>query len=410
MHGDTIQALQTQTQQATRLIQRLAHRRAGLRERNTLRLTGVYITSRTAYAFPYLPLKQKERDRINALLRSCTKVTLCLTPSTSTARLLNLGTHNTFEALAGATLTAHLTRLLGTATGCTLLCQLGIASITHPTEAVPLPPYLYSHLVIPPIPKNMHPEHDGKCRAARAKAIHKQYGDSSEVAYVDVATYSSGSRVVLTVVNNQARLRASGSSPQTHLKLQRQPMRLLSSPPLPLKFFPTQNTPNQISPKAWYPAPRPGLLGNEEVHSLARGLTFRAGVGPPPPALERLLTFRDIVTYYRDTQHLYAPPTPSLTLTQPSHWRRPQTGTAPYPILLHARYPDQFLSSCKLCGKLGDFLHVILTCPTFPHPPFQATAESYWETLLASSTATEKRLIIAAAMKRIALQGLSFAL
>ncbi|KAH7973666.1 hypothetical protein HPB49_003795 [Dermacentor silvarum] len=29
-----------------------------------------------------------------------------------------------------------------------------------------------------------------------------------------------------------------------------------------------------------------GFPGNEEVHSLTRGLTFRAGVGPPPPALE----------------------------------------------------------------------------------------------------------------------------
>ncbi|KAH7958309.1 hypothetical protein HPB49_000649 [Dermacentor silvarum] len=68
----------------------------------------------------------KERDHINALLRSCTKVALCLSPSTSTARLLNLGTHNTFEELVVASLTAQLTRLSGTATGRALLFQLGI--------------------------------------------------------------------------------------------------------------------------------------------------------------------------------------------------------------------------------------------------------------------------------------------
>ncbi|KAH7949454.1 hypothetical protein HPB49_010236 [Dermacentor silvarum] len=128
----------------------------------------------TAYPFPYLPLKQKERDHMNALLRSCMKVALCLFPSTSTAWLLNLGTHNTFEELADATLTAQLTRLSGTATGRTLLCQLGIAPISHFTEAAPLPPDLYSHLVISPIPKNIHPEHDGKRRAARAKALYEQ--------------------------------------------------------------------------------------------------------------------------------------------------------------------------------------------------------------------------------------------
>ncbi|XP_049522539.1 uncharacterized protein LOC125945030 [Dermacentor silvarum] len=115
-HGarcDTTQALRTQTQQATRLIRRVAHLHAGLRERNTCRLTQAYITSRTAYAFPYLPLKQKERDHIHALLRSCTKVALCLSPSTSTARLLNLGAHNRLEELEQATLRAQLTRLSG---------------------------------------------------------------------------------------------------------------------------------------------------------------------------------------------------------------------------------------------------------------------------------------------------------
>ncbi|KAH7936997.1 hypothetical protein HPB49_007000 [Dermacentor silvarum] len=255
--------------------------------------------------------------------------------STSTARLLNLGTHSRFQELAEATLTAQLTRLSGTATGRTLLCQLGIAPISHSTEAAPLPPGLYCHLVIPAIPKNMHPEHDGKHRADRAKALYKQYGDSSELAYVDVARYSSGSCMVLAVANNQARLLASGSSSQTHPKLQR----------------------------------------------------------------------RDILTHYRDTRRLYAPPALSLILTRASHWCRLQTHTAPYSILLHARYPDQFLSSCKVCGKPGDFLHVLLTCPTLPHAPSQTPAESHWETLLASSTATDQRLIIAAVMKRIAFQG-----
>ncbi|KAH7973911.1 hypothetical protein HPB49_006898 [Dermacentor silvarum] len=121
-----------------------------------------------AYPFLYLPLNQ-EWDHIDALLRSCTKVALCLSPSTSTARLLNLGNHNTFEELAEATLTAQLTRLSGTVTGRNLLCQLGISPITHSTEAAALPPDLYSHLLIPPIPKNMLPEHDGKRRPPAPK-------------------------------------------------------------------------------------------------------------------------------------------------------------------------------------------------------------------------------------------------
>ncbi|KAH7965894.1 hypothetical protein HPB49_011949 [Dermacentor silvarum] len=399
-----------------------------------------YIRSRRAYAFPYLPLKQKEREHIKALLKSCTKVALSLSPSTSAARLLNLGTHNSFEELAEATLTAQFTRLSGTAIGRTLLCQLGIAPITHSTEVAPLPPDLYSHLVIPPIQKNMHPEHDGKRRAARAKALYKQYGepiivtDSSETAEeaaTALALISTSSTKILSdsisAVSNFGKHLLSGTT-----------ARLLRfwHPTCPVTLI-------------WTPT-HAGCSGNEEVHFLARGVTFRAEVGPPPPALEHLLTFRDILTHYRDTRlsgltegqrnaqpkgdnaapppqrmpscdalsprratyhrPLYAPPALSLILTQASHWRRLQTRTPPYPILLHARYPDEFLSSCKLGGKPGDFLHVLLTCPTFPHAPSQTTAESCWETLLASSTATDQRLIIAAALKRIALQGLSIGL
>ncbi|KAH7965257.1 hypothetical protein HPB49_005416 [Dermacentor silvarum] len=339
----------------------------------------------------------KERDHINALLRSCTKVALCLSSSTSTARLLNLGTHNTFEELAEATLTAQLTRLSGTAIGRTLLSQLGIAPITHSTEAAPLPPDLYSHLVIPPIPKNMHPEHDGKRRADRAKALYKQYGDSSEVAYVDVATLiitdssktAEEAAIALALISSSsAKILSDSKSALSNFG-----KGLLTGTTARLLRFWHPSCPVTL---IWTPA-HAGFPGNEEVHSLARGLTFRAGVGPPPPALERLLTFRDILTHYRDTRRLYAPPALSLILTQASHWRRLQTRTAPYPIVLHARYPDQFLSSCKLCGKPGDFLHVLLTCATFPHAPSQTTAESHRETLLASSTATDQRLIIAAA-------------
>ncbi|KAH7945005.1 hypothetical protein HPB49_004742 [Dermacentor silvarum] len=128
------------------------------------------------------------------------------------------------------------------------------------------------------------------------------------------------------------------------------------------------------------------------------------------PNAERLLSFSDILSYYRDERREYTPPAPSLTIAQAAHWRRLQTRTAPYPLLLHARYPDQFPSSCKLCSKPGDFLHTLLTCPTFPHPPSQTVAESYWETLLTCTSHQDQCWIISSAMRRIALQGLSFAL
>ncbi|KAH7933098.1 hypothetical protein HPB49_008089 [Dermacentor silvarum] len=131
---------------------------------------------------------------------------------------------------------------------------------------------------------------------------------------------------------------------------------------------------------------------------------------PNLPIEERLLSFSDILSYYRDERREYTPPAPSLTIAQATHWRRPQTRTAPHPLLLHARYPDQFPPSCKLCSQPGDFLHTLLTCPTFPHPPSQTVAESYWETLLTCTSHQDQCWIISSAMRRIALQGLFFAL
>ncbi|KAH7949214.1 hypothetical protein HPB49_006392 [Dermacentor silvarum] len=348
------------------------------------------------------PITEKERDHINARLRSCTKVALCLSPSTSTARLLNIGTHNTFEELAEATLTAQLTRLSGTATGRTLLCQLGIALITHSIEAGQ--PCLQTYIPILFLPSRRictssttgnagqpAPEPYTSSTATVLRLIITDSSETAEEAAIALALISTSSTKILsdskTALSNFGKGLLSGTTARL------------------LRFWHPTKPVTLIRTPA-----HAGSPSNEKVHSLARGFTFRAGVRPPPPALERLLTFRDILTHYRDTRSLYAPPALSLILTQACHWRRLQTRTAPYPILLHARYPDQFLSSCKLCGKPGDFLHVLLTCPTFPHAPSETTAESYWEALLASSHAIGKRLIISAAMKRIALQGLSFAL
>ncbi|KAH7985493.1 hypothetical protein HPB49_026389 [Dermacentor silvarum] len=314
--------------------------------------------------------RQKERDRINALVRSCTAVALRLPPSISTAGLFNLGTHNTFEELAEATLTAQFTRLSGTAAGRTLLCQLGITQITHPTEVVPLPPDLYSPLVIPPIPKNMHPEHDGKRRAARAKALHKQYGDSSEVAYVDVATYSSGSRMVLVVANNQEETIALALISTSPTKILSDSKSVLSNFAKGLVY----GTAARLL-RFWHPTRPVTLIG--PPHTQASLLTRRS-----TPSPEVVLSGPDVCL----------PSETSFTITE-----------------IPSGYPaEQAVRALR--GKPGDLLQVLLTCPTFPHRPSQTTAESFWDNLLASSTATEQRLIIAAALKRIALQGLSFAL
>ncbi|XP_049268767.1 phosphoribosylformylglycinamidine synthase-like [Rhipicephalus sanguineus] len=62
--------------------------------------------------------------------------------------------------------------------------------------------------------------------------------------------------------------------------------------------------PQRSTTLVWTPA-HAGLPGNEQAHSLARGLAFRAGeMEPPPQAEERLLSFQDILSYYQDQRRV----------------------------------------------------------------------------------------------------------
>ncbi|KAK8774754.1 hypothetical protein V5799_010713 [Amblyomma americanum] len=66
-----------------------------------------------------------------------------------------------------------------------------------------------------------------------------------------------------------------------------------------------------------------------------------------------------------EAAYVDTPPAPHTQASRVSPWRRHQTRTAPLPTLIHSRYPGHFFFSCKLFGKPGDFLHVLITCPTF---------------------------------------------
>ncbi|KAH7966826.1 hypothetical protein HPB49_019848 [Dermacentor silvarum] len=205
----------------------------------------------------------------------------------------------------------------------------------------------------------MHPERDRNRRIARARALHRQYSEDHDVVYANAAEYTSGSRMALAVADNQAKLLTSSSiitNSTTEAEEAAIALALISTSATKiitdsksaivnyangyisrtaarlLRFWQPRHPMTLI----WTPA-HAGLPGNEEAHSLARGLTFRAGgVEPPLRARERLLSFSDILSYYRDERREHTPPAPSLTIAQAAHWRRLQTRTAPYPIPLAA--------------------------------------------------------------------------
>ncbi|KAH6925632.1 hypothetical protein HPB50_008080 [Hyalomma asiaticum] len=81
-----------------------------------------------------------------------------------------------------------------------VLCALGITYVSQFGEKIPIPPDIRETIVIPPIPRNMHPEHNTERRVERAKQLAKRYAQSTHVAYVDAAEYPTHRAMVLAIV------------------------------------------------------------------------------------------------------------------------------------------------------------------------------------------------------------------
>ncbi|XP_049513465.1 uncharacterized protein LOC119431438 [Dermacentor silvarum] len=64
----TINTLNNTIAQVVQLIQRVANRRHGLKEQDTLRIVQALVTSRVTYCTPYLGFKNSDRDKLDALI------------------------------------------------------------------------------------------------------------------------------------------------------------------------------------------------------------------------------------------------------------------------------------------------------------------------------------------------------
>ncbi|XP_049513904.1 uncharacterized protein LOC125941036 [Dermacentor silvarum] len=116
-NGVTIDKIITKMGIATRLIKRVATRHRGMKEASLLRLVQSFAISHTAYVGAFRYWKVQERDRINAAIRRTYKAALGLFNCTSTAKLLELGVHNSLEEIAEAQRTSQRERLQTTRTG-----------------------------------------------------------------------------------------------------------------------------------------------------------------------------------------------------------------------------------------------------------------------------------------------------
>lgn len=162
-HSNTLLIkLKTTTNQVTHMIRRVTTKIRGMGEADMLRLVQAFVVSRITYAVPYALLKATELEKINILIRKAYKQDMGLPASTSTARLLRLGIHNSAEELIEGHLSSQQLRLGATKTGRFILPRLALsASLSHPPLLTGNVPHsTRQHLIVPALPCNMHPVHN----------------------------------------------------------------------------------------------------------------------------------------------------------------------------------------------------------------------------------------------------------
>lgn len=142
-HTTLITRLTNTVHHTVRLIRRIANRHHGMREHDLRRLVQAFVLSRFIYSLPYLYLSRTEEDKVNSLIRHAYKSALSLPTSTSTARLLSMGVHNSLTELTEAHRTAQLLRLSRTRPGRALLSTLNLSPLIPLPTSLPIPSHVF---------------------------------------------------------------------------------------------------------------------------------------------------------------------------------------------------------------------------------------------------------------------------
>lgn len=422
-NSHTIDHLTSKTETMTRLLNRVSNRRGGIREDNLVRLFQAFLMSHITYVAAMHNWSQRDKTRLNTLIRGCIKRVLGVPTSTSTERLLQLGMHNTLEEIIEAQSTAQLARLSSTRAGRNILDTLGLNPSFSQTPCHQLPPHISSKLRVAPMPRNMHPQYNAERRAARAKSILTRLRDDPHSAcFVDAAQYDNSKNFVAVTVDQSGSVRSSLSIPHAsadcaeqvaiaHALLDSTHSRIYSDSRAALRAFSSGWVVHEayrllrdrdISPHSiiWFPAHTEAGLDsvtnlNEVAHSHARALTLRAGSDTSSPAPEAVLDFRDALLTFNDvTKHFklgrraFPPPQRKLSRAQEITLRLLQTQSYPNLALYHHIDPESFPNTCPECGLYGSLSHMLWQCPALTQTTATAfNSQEDWDAALRSQDA-----------------------
>lgn len=84
----SIKKLKRTSEQILHMLRRVASRRGGMKESDTLRLVQAFVVSRITYVTPYLLLNKGDTQQLDIIIRKAVKQAIGVPMSTSTSKLL----------------------------------------------------------------------------------------------------------------------------------------------------------------------------------------------------------------------------------------------------------------------------------------------------------------------------------
>lgn len=430
----TLNMIKRTAQQIVRMIVRITNNRAGLKEQDALRLVKSLVISRLTYSLPYHNMNKEEKEKADKIIRMAYKAALRLPQSTSTAKLLALGLHNTFDELAEAQVTTQINRLLQTPTGRELLQRIGLGGqVQAHGRAKELSCLVRAWYKICPLPKNMDPILHAGRRKARAAYIDKKTKYLNTARFTDAAPYQTNAKnMVAVVTDRKGNITSCASIAQASIteaeeialalaikegRERKAPLTIITDSKAACRNyergrictkafqiltkaprdFPIEYTQTII----WAPG-HAGVTGNQFADEAARGFTnhrasLHTAIEDPTPLDPNFAT---ILQYYRENRKLYPAPHKNLTAMESAALRRLQTNTYTNLHRLHVFYPTAYRDICPWCGAPPTLFHITWECTLHneEHHNMNNTEEK-WEALLSSSAFDDQLCLIQRAEK-----------